>query len=116
MKCPQYNHYFNKLLMMSHLIIKINGVTIASHREKNHERENQHYHAKLENIHKTEMLCRLLKQQPAPKVDIDCFDGNLLNYTYFRDIFKEVVESKIVDTCCRVTNYINYTKGEPKNL
>ena len=29
-KCPQYSHYFNKLHMMPHLIIKVEGVTIPS--------------------------------------------------------------------------------------
>ena len=48
--------------------------------------------------HKTSsVLCKLLQQQAAPKVDIDCFDGNPLNYHYFMALFCEVVETKIED-------------------
>ena len=32
------------------------------------------------NTNITEMLSRLPKPQPAPKVDTDCFGGNPLNY------------------------------------
>lgn len=65
--------------MMPHLIIKIKGV-------------------------KSTLPCRAgkylqngdaLQTAKGKIVDIDCFDGNLLNYTYFRDIFKKVVERKI---------------------
>ena len=42
-------------------------------------------------IDTNEILCRLLKQQSALEVDIDCFNGNPLNYRYFMAIFKEVV-------------------------
>ena len=31
-------------------------------------------------IDASEILCRLVRQQSAPEVDIDCFDGNPLNY------------------------------------
>ena len=48
-------------------------------------------------IDTNEILCRLMKQQSALEVDIDCFDGNPLNYRYFMAIFKEVVENRIND-------------------
>ena len=43
------------------------------------------------------VLCLLLKQQAAPDVEIDTFDGNPLNYSYFMTLFKETVERKIND-------------------
>ena len=43
------------------------------------------------------VLCLLLKQQAAPDVEIDAFDGNPLNYSYFMTLFKETVERKIND-------------------
>ena len=33
------------------------------------------------------MLCQLVKQQSAPAVNIKEFDGNPLQYTYFRSMF-----------------------------
>ena len=46
----------------------------------------------------TNVLCQLLKQQAAPDVETDTFDGNpLLNYFYFMALFKEAVERKITD-------------------
>ena len=43
------------------------------------------------------VLCLLLKQQAAPDVEIDAFDGNPFNYSYFMTLFKETVERKIND-------------------
>ena len=43
------------------------------------------------------MLCQLVKQQSAPTVDIEEFDGNPLQYTYSRSMFQEIVEKKIPD-------------------
>ena len=45
----------------------------------------------------TDMLCKLLKVQSAPDVDMECFDDNVLEYHYFMALFREVVESKIED-------------------
>ena len=33
------------------------------------------------------MLCQLVKQESTPTVDIEEFDGNPLQYTYFRSMF-----------------------------
>ena len=62
------------------------------------------------------MMCKLLSQQSAPNVDIDMFDGNPLEFTYFMLIFEEMVESKVNDPRSRLTRLINYTKGEAKEL
>ena len=60
-------------------------------------------------IDTNEILCRLMKQQSALEVDIDCFDGNPLNYRYFMAIFKEVVENRIDDP-----NRIKYQEKKEK--
>ena len=51
----------------------------------------------------TDVLCQLLRQQAAPQVDIEVFDGNLLNFKYFMSLLKEVVETKINDPKGRLT-------------
>ena len=67
-------------------------------------------------IDTNEILCRLMKQQSAPEVDIDCFDGNPVNYRYFMIIFKEVVENRIDDPRWRPIRLIKYTNGKAKVL
>ena len=49
------------------------------------------------------MLCRLIKEQSAPDVGIEEFDGNPLNFSYFRSMFRETVEKKIDDPQGRLT-------------
>ena len=39
-----------------------------------------------------ETLCKLLKFQAAPKVDMKPLDGNVLNYHHFMALFKDIVE------------------------
>ena len=43
------------------------------------------------------MLYQLVKEQSAPIVDIEVFDGNPIHYTYFRSMFREAVEKRIND-------------------
>ena len=62
------------------------------------------------------MLCNLVKEQSAPQVDLEPFDGNLLEYTYFMPIFRESIEKKTEDPKGRLTRLIQYTRGEPKDL
>ena len=45
----------------------------------------------------TEMMCELLRQQAAPDLEIDIFDGNPMDFHYFMAVFKEVVENKVTD-------------------
>ena len=61
-------------------------------------------------------LCKLIKQQGAPEVDIDTFAGDPLEYHYFMEVFKEVVEKRIEDPRGRLTCLIKYTSGEAKDL
>ena len=42
----------------------------------------------------SETLCKVLKLQAAPEVDMEPFDDNMLNYYHFMALFKDVVESK----------------------
>ena len=62
------------------------------------------------------LLCQLIKEQSAPTVDIEEFDGNPLHYNYFRSMFREAVEKKIADPQGRLTRLINLTTGEAREL
>ena len=53
----------------------------------------------------TEMFCKLVKEQSAPQVDLEPFDGNPLEYKYFMSMFKESVEKKIEDPRGRLTRF-----------
>ena len=62
------------------------------------------------------MLHQLVEQQSAPPVDIEEFDGNSLQYSYFRSMFREVVEKKIADPQGRLTWLIKLATGEAREL
>ena len=62
------------------------------------------------------MLYQLVKEQSAPSVDIEVFDGNPLHYTYFRSMFREAVEKRIKDPQGKFTQLINLTSREAKEL
>ena len=62
------------------------------------------------------MLYQLVKEQSAPSVDIEVFDGNPLHYTYFRSMFREAVEKRIKDPQGKLTRLINLTSREAKEL
>ena len=64
----------------------------------------------------TDMLCKLLNVQSAPNLDMECFDGNVLEYHYFMVLFTEVVESKIEDPRGRLTRIIEYTIGDARDF
>ncbi len=61
-------------------------------------------------------LLDVLRLQSAPKVDIDIFSGDVLEYQYFVETFHEVVERVIPDERGRLTRLIQSTEGEPKEL
>ena len=63
-----------------------------------------------------EVLCNLVKQQSAPDVDLDVFDGNPFEYHYFMTPFDELVEKRIEYPRGRLTRLIKYTKGDPKEM
>ena len=62
------------------------------------------------------MLCQLVKEQSAPTVDVEEFDGNPLQYSYFRSMFREVVDKKISDPQGKLTRMIKLTTGEVREL
>ena len=61
-------------------------------------------------------MCKLLKLQAAPEVDMELFDGNVLNYHHFMALFKEVIEIKVEDPRGRLIRLLKYTSGEAKEL
>ena len=62
------------------------------------------------------MLSTLVRDQSAPQVDMEQFEGNPLDFTYFMSMFQESVEKKIDDPRRRLTRLIKYTRGEPRKL
>ena len=61
-------------------------------------------------------MSKLLRQQPAPDVDIDIFSGDPFHYHYFITAFEEVVEKKIDNPRGRLARLVRYTDGEPKKM
>ena len=73
-----------------------------------------HHHSN--SLPATGVLCQLLRQQAASEVDMEVFDGNLLNFKYFRSILKEVVKTELEDRRGQLTRLTQYTSGEAKDL
>ena len=87
--------------------ITANQIEVAGRITKPFEEENE--------IGK-KRLYQLVKEQSAPSVDIEVFDRNPLNYTYFRSMFWEAIEKRIKDPLGKLTQLINLTSGEAKEL
>ena len=47
---------------------------------------------------------------------LDTFSGDPLEYHYFIEVFKEVVEKRIEEPKGRLTRLVKYTTGQAKNL
>ena len=62
------------------------------------------------------MLSKLVREQSASQDDIEPFEGNPLDFTYFMSMFQESVEKKIDDPRGKLTQLIKYTRGEPREL
>ena len=62
----------------------------------------------------SDLLVKLVKQQSAPIIDIETFDGDPMKVDYFIAVFKEVVESNIDDQKGRLLRLLKYTKGEAR--
>ena len=60
------------------------------------------------------MLSKLVREQSAPQVNMEPFEGNPIDFTYFMSMFQESVEKKIDDPRRRLTRFIKYTRGEPR--
>ena len=62
----------------------------------------------------TEILCKFVKEQSAPEVDSQPFDGN--PYIYFLSMFRKSVKKEIEDPKSRLTRLILYIRGGAKDL
>ncbi|MEL7338835.1 MAG: DUF1759 domain-containing protein [Bacteroidota bacterium] len=80
------------------------------------EQTNSNRDVEPESESMVEMLCRLLRQQAAPVVDMESFDGNPMDYHFFIATFREVVEKNVIDARGRLTRLIKYTSGEAREL
>ena len=60
-------------------------------------------------------MCKLVKEQPAPTVDLEPIDGNPLEYIYCMSMFRESVEKKIKNPKGRLTRLIQYIRAEAKD-
>ena len=63
-----------------------------------------------------ELMVQTLKLQAAPKVDIDTFRGDPLEYTYFIENFKDVVENLVDNPRQRLLRLLKFTEGDAKDL
>ena len=61
-------------------------------------------------------LHNLVKQQTAPDIELDFFDGIPLDFHYFMTLFHEVVEKRIDDPRGRLARLLKYTSGNAKEM
>ena len=83
-------------------------------RDKKIKTSSSSYSSKNANI--ADLLCTRVREQPAPQVTTEPFNGNPLNFAYFLSMFTESVEKKIEDTMGRLTRPIKCTTGEAQEL
>ena len=62
------------------------------------------------------MLSKLVWEQSEPQIDMEPFEGNPLDFTYFMSMFQESDEKKIYDPRGKLTQLIKYTQEEPQKL
>ena len=62
-----------------------------------------------------DLLRTLVREQAAPQVTIEPFDGNSLNFAYFLSMSTESVERNIEDPMGRLIRLIKCTTGEARN-
>ena len=56
----------------------------------------------------------LINSLNVPKVEIDKFEGNPLDYLMFMAIFDEVVHTKVMDGQVKLNRLLQYTSGPAK--
>ena len=56
------------------------------------EQEKKGFSSEKNNVY---ALCHLAKQQSAPDIELDVFDGNPLDFHYFMTFFHKVVEKRM---------------------
>ena len=94
----------------------------ASHSQQNSDDLNPMHQAEQEkeglssekNI--VDALHNLVKQQTAPDIELDFFDGIPLDFHYFMTLFHEVVEKRIDDPRGRLARLLKYTSGNAKEM
>ena len=62
------------------------------------------------------MLSKFVREQSAPQFDMESFEGNPLDFIYFKLMFQESVEKKIDNLRGRLTRLIKSNQGEPREL
>lgn len=62
----------------------------------------------------SDILSKFMREQSAPAIDLEPFDGNPLNFLYFKSMFKEAVEDKIDNQQGRLARLIKFTTGEAR--
>ena len=63
-----------------------------------------------------ELMVQTLRMQAAPKVDIDTFHGDPLEYEYFVETIRDGVEKLIDDPRQRLVRLLKFTEGDAKDL
>ena len=63
-----------------------------------------------------ELMVKTIRLQAAPKVEIDSFSGDPLEYDYFIQNFKDVVENLVEEPRQRFIRLLSHTEGEAKKL
>ena len=63
-----------------------------------------------------ELMIQTIKLQSAPKVEIEAFKGDPLEYFYFMENFKDVVENLVENPKQRLVRLLKYTEGDAKEL
>ena len=61
-------------------------------------------------------MIQTIKLQSAPKVEIEVFSGDPLEYDYFMESFKDVVENLVEDPKQRLVRLLKFTDGDAKEL
>ena len=88
---------------------------------ENKKKSRRHTSKQNHNVTKTndlvefgQLMIEMMQQNSAPDVKLDEFNGNILEYEYFKANFKEEVEKKIKDQRGRLTRLLQCTGGEAK--
>ena len=123
---PSWSNAYDQQLGSSYRFCNTNLEKVGSQNGKEATLENQNEDRSTsrrseqksvhENDNATEMLSKLVREHSAPQVDMEPFEGNPLDFTYFMSMFQESVEKKIDDPRGRLTRLIKCTRGEPREL
>ena len=65
---------------------------------------------------KSQQSLHLVKQQSAPDIELDVFDGIPLDFLYFITFFHEIVEKIIDNPTGRLAGLLKYTSRNAKEM